>query len=73
LSAAAKTERLLEELRSQHHELLQALQKVTLLVLAERDVRAPDTKRIKTDLERIYELLNRNRRDRQERLAALIQ
>jgi hypothetical protein len=72
LSAPAKTDRLLDELRKQHDEILQALKKTSLLVLAERDLRARETAQIKSDLSAIYEVLERNRRDREPRLAALI-
>jgi hypothetical protein len=39
LPAPAKIDRLLNEARQQHEEVLQALKKASLLVLAERDLR----------------------------------
>jgi hypothetical protein len=72
LPAPAKMDRLLDELRRQYDEVLQALKKASLLVLAERDLRAREAVQIKTDLSAIYEVLERNRRDREQRLAALI-
>jgi hypothetical protein len=72
LSAPAKMDRLLDELRRQYDEVLQALKKASLLVLAERDLRAREAEQIKADLSAIYEVLERNRRDRQDRLAALV-
>ena len=65
-------DRLLDELRQQHEEVLQTLKKTSLLVLAERDLRAREAEQIKTDLSAIYEVLERNRRDREQRLSALI-
>ena len=65
-------DRWLDELRRQHEEVLQALKKTSLLVLAERDLRAREAEQIKTDLSAIYEVLERNRRDREQRLNALI-
>jgi len=65
-------DRLLDELRQQHDEVLQALKKTSLLVLAERDLRAREAEQIKTDLCVISEVLERNRRDREQRLNALI-
>jgi len=65
-------DRLLDELRKQHEDMLQALKKASLLVLAERDLRAREAAQIKSDLSAIYEVLERNRLDRQQRLAALI-
>ncbi len=65
-------DRLLDELRMQQGEVLQALKKATLLVLAERDLRARETEQIKADLSAIYEVLERNRQARQHRLNALI-
>ena len=70
LTAPAKMDRLLDELREQHDEMLQALKKASLLVLAERDLRAREAAQIKSDLSAIYEVLERNRRDREPRLAA---
>ena len=58
----AKMDRLLDELGKQHDEVLQALKKTSLLVLAERDLRAHEAQQIKTDLSAIYEVLERNRR-----------
>jgi hypothetical protein len=72
LTAPAKLDRLLDELRQQHDEVLQALKKASLLVLAERDLRAREAAQIKADLSAVYEVLERNRLDRQQRLAALI-
>jgi hypothetical protein len=69
LTAPAKMDRLLDELRQQHDEMLEALKKASLLVLAERDLRGRETAQIKSDLSAIYEVLERNRRDREPRLA----
>jgi hypothetical protein len=65
-------DRLLDELRKQHDELLQALRKASLMVHAERDLRAREAAQIKSDLSAIYEVLERNRRDRAPGLSALI-
>jgi hypothetical protein len=65
-------DRLLDELRQQHDEMLQALKKASLLVLAERDLRAREAAQIKADLSAVYEVLQRNRQDREHRLATLI-
>jgi hypothetical protein len=65
-------DRLLDELRKQQEEVLQALKKTSLLVLADRDLRAREAEQIKTDLSAIYEVLERNRQARQHRLSALI-
>ncbi len=65
-------DRLLDELRKQHVEMLEALKKASLLVLAERDLRARESEQIKADLNAVYEVLERNRQDRQRRLGALI-
>jgi len=65
-------DRLLEELRKQHEEILQALKKASLLVVAERDLRARETQQIKSDLSAIYEVLERNRKDREQRISSLI-
>jgi len=72
LPAPAKMDRLLDELRKQHEEVLQALKKAGLLVLAERDLRTRETEQIKADLHAIYEVLERNRQARQHRLNALV-
>jgi hypothetical protein len=72
LPAPAKIDRLLDELRTQHDEILQALKKASLLVLAERDLRSREAVQIKSDLSAIYEVLERNRRDREPRLAVLV-
>jgi hypothetical protein len=72
ITAPAKMDRLLDELRKQHEEMLQALKKASLLVLAERDLRAREAEQIKSDLSAIYEMLERNRRDREQRLTALV-
>jgi len=72
LPPPAKVDRLLDELRKQHDELLQALKKTSLLVLADRDLRAREAEQVKADLGTIYEVLERNRRERQQRLSALI-
>lgn len=72
LTAPAKIDRLLEELGKQNGEMLEALKKATLLVLAERDLRARESDQVKADLSAIYEVLERNRRDREQRLSALI-
>jgi hypothetical protein len=65
-------DRLLDELRTQHHEVLQALKRASLLVLTERDLRAPEVEQIRSDLHAIYMALERNRQDRQQRLSALL-
>jgi hypothetical protein len=65
-------DRLLDELRTQHHEVLQALKRASLLVLTERDLRAPEVEQIRSDLSAIYMALERNRQDRQQRLSALL-
>jgi hypothetical protein len=70
--APAKIDRLLDELRKQQEEVLQALKKTSLFVLAERDLRAREAEQIKTDLLAIDEVLERNRGDRERRLNALI-
>jgi hypothetical protein len=72
LTAPAKMDRLLDKLRQQHDEVLQALKKASLLVLAERDLRARETAQIKSDLRAVYEVLERNRRDREPGLALLM-
>jgi hypothetical protein len=72
LAAPAKMDRMLGELRRQQEEVLQALKKTSLFVLAERDLRAREAEQIKTDLGTVYEVLERNRRDREQRLNALI-
>ncbi len=72
VTAPAKMERLLDELRKQHEEVLQALKKASLLVLAERDLRARESEQIKADLNVVYEVLERNRRDREQRLTHLV-
>jgi hypothetical protein len=72
LAAPAKMDRLLDELGQQQEEILQAVKKTSLLVLAERDLRAREAEQIKTDLRAIDEVLERNRRDRERRLNALI-
>ena len=72
LAAPAKIDRLLDELRTQQEDVLQAIKKTSLLVLAERDLRAREAEQIKTDLSAIYEVLERNRRDREQRLNVLI-
>src|SRR5262249_44080263 len=55
LLAPAKMDRLLDELRKQHDEVLQALKKASLLVLAERDLRARESEQVKADLNAVYE------------------
>jgi hypothetical protein len=65
-------DRLLDERRTQHHEVLQALKKASLLVLTERDLRAPEVEPIRSDLRAISMALERNRQDRQQRLDALL-
>jgi len=65
-------DRLLDELRKQHDEMLQPLKKASLLVLADRDLRTREAEQIKADLGAIYEVLERNREARQRRLNALI-
>jgi hypothetical protein len=71
-AAPAKIERLLDGLRKQHDGMLQALKKASLLVLAERDLRAREAEQVKGDLSAIYEVLERTRRDRERRLNALV-
>src|SRR5262245_1989894 len=72
LTAPAKMDRRLDELRRQHNEVLQALKKASLLVLAERDLRSREAEQIKGNLSAIYEVLERNRQARERRLNALI-
>jgi hypothetical protein len=72
LPAPAKIDRLLNEARQQHEEVLQALKKASLLVLAERDLRTRETEQIRADLDTIYEVLERNRQARHQRLSALV-
>jgi hypothetical protein len=72
LLAPAKLERLLDEVRQQHGEILDALKKASLLVLAERDLRARESGQIKADLNAIYEVLERNRQAREQRISSLI-
>lgn len=72
LPAPAKLDRLLDELRKQHVEILDALKKASLLVLAERDLRARESGQIKADLNAIYEVLERNRQAREQRISSLI-
>src|SRR5262249_4461270 len=71
-AAPAKIDRLLDELRKQQEDILQAIKKTSLLMLADRDLRARETQQIKADLSAIYEVLERNRQARQQRLNALI-
>ncbi len=70
--APARFDRLLDELRKQHVEILDALKKTSLLVLAERDLRARESEQIKSDLSAIYDVLERNRQARQQRISSLI-
>ena len=72
LTAPAKIDRLLDELRTQQEDVLQAIKKTSLLVLADRDLRARETEQIQADLSAIYAVLERNRQARQQRLNALI-
>jgi len=72
LVAMNKFDRLLGEMRNQHDELFQALRKAYLLVLADRDIRTRETEQIRTDLNAIYEVLERNRQARELRMSALI-
>jgi hypothetical protein len=58
-AAPAKMDRLLDGLRKQHDGMLQALKKASLLVLAERDLRAREAEQVKGDLSAIYEVLER--------------
>jgi len=67
-----KFDRLLKEIREQQDELLQALKKAYLLVLADRAERAREAAQVKADLSAVYEVLERNRKDREQRLSALI-
>jgi hypothetical protein len=71
-TAPAKIDRLLDELRMQQEEVLQAIKKTSLLVLAERDLRARETEQIQADLSAIDAVLERSRQARQPRLNALI-
>jgi hypothetical protein len=52
--------------------MLQALKKASLLVLAERNLRAREAEQLRRDLSAISEVLERNRWDREQRTAALI-
>jgi hypothetical protein len=72
LPTSAKIERLLDELRKQQDEILAALKKATLLVLADRDLRSRESERIRADLHAVYEVLERNRNGREQRLSALM-
>jgi hypothetical protein len=72
LTTPARMERLLDELRQQQEEMLQALKKASLLVLAERDLRSREVEQIKSDLSAIYEVLERNKQDRLNRIGELI-
>ena len=72
LAAPAKIDRLLDELRTQQEDVLQAIKKTSLLVLADRDLRARETEQIQADLSAIDAVLDRNRQARQQRLNALI-
>jgi hypothetical protein len=72
LPAPARMERLLDELRKQHDELLQALKKTSLLVLAERDLRSREAEQMRADLNTVYAVLERSRKDREQRLTALV-
>jgi hypothetical protein len=65
-------DRLLDAPHKQHDEILQAFKKASLLVLAERDLRSREAVQIKSDLSAIYEVLERNRRDHENRLALLV-
>jgi len=71
-AAPAKIDRLFDEFRKQQDDILQAIKKTSLLVLADRDLRARETQQIKADLSAIYEVLERNRQAREQRLNALI-
>ncbi len=64
--------RLLEEVRKQQDELLDTLKKTYLVALADGDMRSRETEQIKSDLNGIYEVLERNRRAREQRISALI-
>ena len=70
--ASAKMDRLIDELRKQHEEILQTLKKASLLVLAERDLRTRETEQIRADLDTLYDVLERNRQARHQRLNALV-
>ena len=72
MPASAKMDRLIEELRKQHEEILQTLKKASLLVLAERDLRTRETEQIRADLDTLYDVLERNRQARHQRLNALV-
>ena len=67
-----KFARLLDEVGKQQDELLEALKKAYLLVVADRDMRARETERIRTDLSAIYDVLERNRQAREQRIGALV-
>jgi hypothetical protein len=66
-----KFDRLLSEIRTQQEEIFQALKKSYLLVVADRDERTREAGQIKADLNATYEVLERNRQDRQQRIGAL--
>jgi hypothetical protein len=65
-------DRLLHALRQQHDEMLQALKKASLLVPAERDLPAPAAEQLRSDPRAIYEVLDRNRPNREQRTATVI-
>jgi len=71
-AAPAKIDRLLDELRKQQEDILQAIKKTSLLVLADRDLRSREAEQIKADLSAIYQVLERNRQAREQRLNAFI-
>ena len=50
-------DRLIDELRKQHEEILQTLKKASLMVLAERDLRTRETEQIRADLNTLYDVL----------------
>jgi hypothetical protein len=72
LVAMNRFDGLLGEMRKQQDELFQALSKAHLLVRADRDMDTRETEQIKSDLNVIYEVLERNRQAREQRVSALI-
>jgi hypothetical protein len=65
-------DRLIDELRTQHEEILHSLKLASLMVLAERDLRTRETEQIRADLNTLYDVLERNRQARHQRLNALV-
>jgi hypothetical protein len=67
-----KFDRLLSDIRGQQEELLLALKKTYQLARAECDERARESREVRADLTAVYEVLERNKRDREQRISALI-